>query len=592
MVILKNSPREKTLSVRVFVSKRGKKNEQTKLKKKQANQKKIGPLLCAKTIIFELGFFMSASRPRSFLVRPPRVWVRLVMSTRPFLSLLLSLFFLASLVSCLLSSSPRIIPEPPTFTFSDDNEGKLFFDPQEIIIDGLGEITTRAYKDGNNAKSLATIPGPTIRMTRGNFYKIKLVNNLSPTTHDPTHNVLKDANITNLHTHGLHVSGSGNSDNVLRMVNGGECADYEYKLFLDHMGGTHWYHPHHHGSTFLHVGAGAAGALIVEDDPEKDGIPDTVTAMKERIVMVQYLQPGLDGLSGDELIESSFQDDVYLVNGVYDGTFKVPRNTWEHIRFLHVNSQEALSNIMIEGECEVQLMSRDGMWRREVPSTDSNTIALTAASRADFGLRCTGEGSIVIQPLDSGKAEPVKVAEIVIDDEMPTSDFPSPFDTDGNTWKPNFPEYLRDIREDPLADEDTQIITMGFGTINGKKWNPDEPIATFQSGPIDEETGETKGLVYQWQVVTAERHPLHLHMFPMQIKQEGGCGNGFEEGEYYDSYAGERCLVRFKTTALAGMVIVHCHILIHEDFGMMRYAIVEGDGYVAPGDGLSYPCEN
>ena len=52
----------------------------------------------------------------------------------------------------------------------------------------------------------------------------------------------------------------------------------------DHMPGTHWLHPHRHGSTALQVGGGAASALIVEDPPGT--LPSEVEGAPEVILMV------------------------------------------------------------------------------------------------------------------------------------------------------------------------------------------------------------------------------------------------------------------------------------------------------------------
>ncbi|MFZ6731672.1 multicopper oxidase family protein [Undibacterium sp. Ji42W] len=73
-------------------------------------------------------------------------------------------------------------------------------------------------------------------------------------------------NTTNLHSHGLWISPSGNSDNVLLAIKPKVNFEYEYNVPADHPAGTFWYHPHVHGSTAVQVGSGMAGALIVKGD--------------------------------------------------------------------------------------------------------------------------------------------------------------------------------------------------------------------------------------------------------------------------------------------------------------------------------------
>lgn len=61
----------------------------------------------------------------------------------------------------------------------------------------------------------------------------------------------------------------------------------EYVIPCDHVGGTYWYHPHHHGSTSLHMGGGAMGVLIVDDRPAVQGVPEQISGMPELILTIQ-----------------------------------------------------------------------------------------------------------------------------------------------------------------------------------------------------------------------------------------------------------------------------------------------------------------
>lgn len=69
---------------------------------------------------------------------------------------------------------------------------------------------------------------PVIRLVPGSKYALTLHNTATGTE-------------ANLHTHGLHVSGDGNSDDITRHTPAGECLTYTYDIASDHMGGTYWY---------------------------------------------------------------------------------------------------------------------------------------------------------------------------------------------------------------------------------------------------------------------------------------------------------------------------------------------------------------
>jgi len=90
--------------------------------------------------------------------------------------------------------------------------------------------------------------GPTLRAKPGDSLRIALVNNLPPNTDGPAHNQHHEWNTTNLHTHGLHVSPSGTSDNVFLDVLPGTRQDYTIDLPADHPAGAFWYHAHRHSS--------------------------------------------------------------------------------------------------------------------------------------------------------------------------------------------------------------------------------------------------------------------------------------------------------------------------------------------------------
>jgi FtsP/CotA-like multicopper oxidase with cupredoxin domain len=103
---------------------------------------------------------------------------------------------------------------------------------------------------------------PTIRVAPGQKLIVDLDNRLEQCT-DKQRKDNICFNDTNLHTHGLWISPSGNSDNVLISISPGEKFRYEYDIPADHPAGTYWYHPHRHGAGYGQVGSGMAGALIV-----------------------------------------------------------------------------------------------------------------------------------------------------------------------------------------------------------------------------------------------------------------------------------------------------------------------------------------
>ncbi|MFY0581222.1 multicopper oxidase domain-containing protein [Cystobacter fuscus] len=145
---------------------------------------------------------------------------------------------------------------------------------------GVDTVKLRSYN--------GELVGPTIEARPGDTLNILLDNQL-PMTHAPGaghEDMSQDINTTNLHVHGLHVSPSGNSDNVMLELVPGQQLQYEIKIPRDHPAGTYWYHPHKHGSVAIQVSSGLSGALIIRGDI--DEVP-AIKAAREKIFVIQQI---------------------------------------------------------------------------------------------------------------------------------------------------------------------------------------------------------------------------------------------------------------------------------------------------------------
>jgi len=447
------------------------------------------------------------------------------------------------------------ITDPPALSWTDKGDhylGTLEYGEATFLIDGK-TLTTRAYRQQGGPYC---IPGPTLNMKPGKKYVLRFRNLLPYEAPSPDHNVMKDPNITNLHTHGLHISGESPGDDVTRFFEGGRGGDFVYDIPSDHMGGTYWYHAHHHGSTFLQVSTGGFGLIVIDD--ANDGLPSSVAAMHERPLLIGLLNPGAAGTGGDTLVSGTLGT-TWSVNGVVNGSFSMPANEWEHWRVLLADADARPKTITIGGGCEVQLMARDGVWRTQVPKqVPTNSLVLTGASRADLAVRCTGNSSISVGN--------TLVANVTVGVNGDTG--PNPFGS-GASWTPKRPAYLRDLRG--VAGVNRETVRMGARTINGSKFDHMTPTFELSANSAQE-----------WSLNGAAQHPFHLHVYHVQIA--GGCSD-YEDGEYYDVVA-NNCTLRFdlnqnSSTVYNGRTIMHCHVLEHEDQGAMGWLKVNG-GIAAP----------
>lgn len=158
---------------------------------------------------------------------------------------------------------------------------------------------TSSY-DTVNMRSYNGCPaGPTISIKPGTKLNVTLKNNL-PLNPAETCSGITDPetpkcyNTTNLHTHGLHISPSGNSDNVLLDVDPQTSFNYEYDVDANHPAGTFWYHSHRHGSTAIDVASGMAGVLIIRgsrtaaDKKARGGLADIDTILHRKLLKIPF----------------------------------------------------------------------------------------------------------------------------------------------------------------------------------------------------------------------------------------------------------------------------------------------------------------
>lgn len=187
-------------------------------------------------------------------------------------------------------------PPPLQYQFEIRRAQGALYNPWTLSDDN---VELRSFV-GSGAKPGDFI-APTIRVAPGQRLRVDLDNRLEPCS-DAQRAKHVCYNDTNLHTHGLWVSPSGNSDNVLISIKPGERFRYEYDIPADHPAGTFWYHPHRHGAGFVQVGSGMAGALIVTGNrlPTATGPGDIDVLLKdargrpfpERIMLFQQVNYG------------------------------------------------------------------------------------------------------------------------------------------------------------------------------------------------------------------------------------------------------------------------------------------------------------
>ena len=373
---------------------------------------------------------------------------------------------------------------------------------------------------------------------------------------------------TNLHTHGLVVSSEGNSDNVFVMIEPGATFDYEYQLGADHPPGVFWYHPHHHGHVADQLFAGLYGAIIVEGDP-------LVESTRERLLVISDIAVGADGtVRTASPMERMLgrEGDIVMVNGQTGRTMSAQPGDLERWRIVNACSSRYL-RLRLDGQ-RVQLLGIDS-GHYEAP-LDVQEVELMPGNRADvlvtaaagtlrapdssFRSRRHGRGRRYgwgrrTEQCNDG-CRPGRIRRrAALPHHRPLR------------WLSLPPQ--RDLRLETMNGSRTLTLAMGGrGGMGGMAFTIDGKL--FDEGRVDTEVSFDS--LEEWTLVNTSTmdHPFHLHVWPMQLIEVAGVG--VTATDYRDVVpvpAGASTVVRIAFSGLQGKTVYHCHILDHEDLGMM-----------------------
>ncbi|MDV3222721.1 multicopper oxidase family protein [Intrasporangium sp.] len=419
----------------------------------------------------------------------------------------------------------------------------------------LSAVAGRAQVAGRSVECLSyngSVPGPTLRVRAGDRITLDLDNRLGEST--------------NLHVHGLQVSPSDNSDNVFLEIKDGETFRYEYDIAKDHPAGTFWYHPHLHHTVADQLWAGLCGAIIIE----RDDVP-SLGAQQERVLVITDVT-----LAGDRVVEAALPDrmlgregDLVLVNGQLEPVVTVTPGGHEHWRVVNACCSRFL-RLRLDG---AELRQVAGDVGPLAAPTSVEEILLAPGNRADLLVRIPGEGTheLIAEPVDRGSAgmgrmggraggtgEAVTLLRVnARGDAAPGASLPAQL------------ADLDDLRDVEVDQKRVLTFAMGMGFGRGMSLTIDDK--TFDAERVDQSV--RLGTVEEWTIenVSPMDHPFHLHVWPMNVVSRDGSP---VEGppEWKDVVivpAGGNVTVRMRIKDFPGRTVYHCHILDHEDLGMM-----------------------
>ena len=443
------------------------------------------------------------------------------------------------------------------------------------------------------------------------------------------------------------------SDDVLYELEPGMSHNWCVWLPEFHAPGTHWYHAHRHGATGLQVSNGMAGAIVVRE-PSKalnivDPLNDKVFMMQEIIepsegqnpddaVYQRGGQAGQGGTAGDFLINGRCQPTIDMQAGKiqrwrFINATSTPRGLMT-LKLCQATGPDDTSTTCTTTE-DMYLMAVDGIsfyGKPPEPIGPSNKRSpqwtgwqMASGNRADFLVQLYAADHTTPQwyklikdahPGSGGSTSPQILAYVKVQPASFKECIPSRIPGSLS----NFP-YLTPITKNDLANKKGDTICpreLAFGVtqsggpqgykVNGQLYCPSCANIEVQLGTAEE-----------WQLSHGDpanglggksAHPFHIHVNPFQIvgdKIDPNGPNRPDNWRWWDTIAlfsgtnasqmqpvGSAPLhTRQWFFDYNGTYVFHCHILIHEDQGMMMNVTVNGDGtppcYSLDRDGNSHP---
>lgn len=400
---------------------------------------------------------------------------------------------------------------------------------EKITVAGK-EVIGRSYN--------GQLVGPTLVIKPGETFRLNLHNEL--------------AESTNLHYHGFHVSPKRPSDEVVHlMVAPGETYSYKVTVPPNHDQGSFWYHSHNHHTSEGQVFGGMSGVALI-GSPE---VPEEVDVAADRVLALKDFQVK-DGEIPLEGIDSGAPT-TRTVNGLLEPHIEAAPGS---IELWHLANIGADIFYKVElAEHEFYVLTEDGNPSGMSPQ---QSLILPPGKRFDVLVVFDEAGSYELKTLHytTGKG-----GDEYPEARLATVDVSGTPAEDGASLE----------REAELAAEGVPPLTVPAPRVKRLSEVEDEEKFMINGKVFDPERIDDEvelGAVEDWIFIneTDEQHPIHMHQDDFWVIEENG--HPLKPTNQQDTViVPPQGSIRFriKYEDFSGEFVYHCHILNHEDHGMM-----------------------
>ena len=491
-------------------------------------------------------------------------------------------------------------------------EGAVITNPPELSSrDGILELSLHLrygrtkVSEGPPRYCFVTDNGlesPTLRVFPGDKLIIHLHNDLPP-AHSANGNrdamaapsadqncgdVAMNSSTTNLHFHGMTIPPSCHQDDVLHTaVQGGQSFDYRITIPADEPPGLYWYHPHPHGFSERQVQGGASGALIVEG---LDTRFPFVSKLRERLILLRDQQrigpeaPGLTVPSWD--LSVNFVPVVYPQN--VPGVIPVAAGENQLWRVANAGADTIYDLEILAGQAAqtLQILALDGVPLR-TPKMQTEVV-LPPGTRAEFVVAGPAKGfdaQLVTKAWDTGPAGDNDTKRTI-----------ATLVNSGSLAEPHrapVREYREVAKARPEINVDTKPAVQRHLYFSQHSSNPQDPdnfvvyfITVEGETPAPYKMGMPPNIVVhqgdqeEWKVENRsdEDHVFHIHQIHFRVLDVNGqpvndsAMRDTIDVPYWSGkgpFPSVTLLMDFSDPNMVGTLLYHCHILKHEDVGIM-----------------------
>lgn len=387
------------------------------------------------------------------------------------------------------------------------------------------------------------VPGPTIELREGDLVTIHFTNKLKQAT--------------TVHWHGLHLPATSDGS-PLNPVLPGASRDYVFRL-QPGSAGTYWYHPHPDMTTTEQVSRGLYGALIVR--PPKDpleGIPERLLVLSDNRFTPDGAVDLPDHMSaaGNLDAQNGREGDVFFINGHTMPSMAIRPGELQRLRIINAASARVY-RLTVPGQKLIHVGDDGGLFEKP---REVDELLLANSERVEFLVRGGAPGSrTTLRTLPYDRYSP----------QTRPTDWEQPHDlieikTTTDTPVPALivPQSMRAVRPiDIRTVAARRTIVFSQGMINNK---------TMDMKRVDVRGRLNTTEIWQIENVVTMDHPFHLHGFQFQVLDRDGIPEPYlswKDSVNVPKHGKVRIAVRFENHP--GKWMFHCHILDHEDMGMM-----------------------